>query len=226
MLADLAAPASCGRRRASVGLDAVGVDSGESAPGVPCAASDALAGGATVERRLLRVWKVQCLGVRTCLPALDASVISAIIAGNRPIGRLISQSRNWQGWLPVHMRCTKTQCKRHQLFSIVLKCGEIRRFSCGTAFAEASTADLVVLTCRRTYETNLIAACTLAALAGTVQAQSSVQLMGLADVYAGSKRMAGDARRASVVNSGGMTTSWFGVKARKTWVAGSRPTLP
>ncbi len=61
-------------------------------------------------------------------------------------------------------------------------------------------------------KTNLIAACTLAALAGTVQAQSSVQLMGLADVYAGSKRMAGDAGRASVVNSGGMTTSWFGVK--------------
>lgn len=43
-------------------------------------------------------------------------------------------------------------------------------------------------------------------------AQSSVQLTGLADVYAGSMKMAGDAGRRSVVNSGGMTTSWFGFK--------------
>ncbi|HRP20239.1 MAG TPA: porin [Alicycliphilus sp.] len=43
-------------------------------------------------------------------------------------------------------------------------------------------------------------------------AQSSVQVTGLADVYAGSMKMAGDASRKSVVNSGGMTTSWFGFK--------------
>jgi len=43
-------------------------------------------------------------------------------------------------------------------------------------------------------------------------AQSSVQLTGLADVYVGSMKMAGDAGRKSVVNSGGMTTSWFGFK--------------
>jgi len=54
---------------------------------------------------------------------------------------------------------------------------------------------------------------TLAALlcAASAQAQSSVQLMGLTDVYAGSIKMAGDADRRSVVNSGGMTTSWFGL---------------
>lgn len=52
----------------------------------------------------------------------------------------------------------------------------------------------------------------VAALAAPAFAQSSVQLMGLLDVYAGSKRMAGDAGRASVLNSGGMTTSWFGFK--------------
>ncbi len=44
------------------------------------------------------------------------------------------------------------------------------------------------------------------------QAQSSVQIMGTVDVYAGSMRAAGDAGRRTVVGSGGMTTSWFGFK--------------
>ncbi|MBX3655011.1 MAG: porin [Ramlibacter sp.] len=61
-------------------------------------------------------------------------------------------------------------------------------------------------------KTKLVLAGALAVCAGAASAQSSVQLMGTADIYAGSKRMAGDAGRASVVNSGGMTTSWFGVK--------------
>lgn len=39
------------------------------------------------------------------------------------------------------------------------------------------------------------------------QAQSSVQLMGLTDVYVGSMKNAGDAGRSAVVGSGGMTTS-------------------
>lgn len=56
----------------------------------------------------------------------------------------------------------------------------------------------------------LAAAITL--LAGGAQAQSSVQLMGLADAYVGRIRMAGDAGARSVLNSGGMTTSWWGVK--------------
>lgn len=52
----------------------------------------------------------------------------------------------------------------------------------------------------------------LALLAAGVQAQSSVQLMGTVDVYAGRLRMAGDAGGRAVLNSGGMTTSWYGVK--------------
>ena len=41
-------------------------------------------------------------------------------------------------------------------------------------------------------------------------AQSSVTVSGLVDVYVGSMRMAGDTGRKSVVDSGGMTTSYFG----------------
>lgn len=46
--------------------------------------------------------------------------------------------------------------------------------------------------------------------AATAHAQSSVQISGLIDVYGGSMKMAGDANRQTVVNSGGLTTSWFG----------------
>lgn len=46
---------------------------------------------------------------------------------------------------------------------------------------------------------------------GAAYAQSNVQLTGLADVYVGSVKLAGD-KRTSAVNSGGMTTSWWGVK--------------
>lgn len=59
-------------------------------------------------------------------------------------------------------------------------------------------------------KTALLAACLAAASVGA-QAQSTVQLMGLVDVYAGSMKMAGDTTRKSVVNSGGMTTSWWGM---------------
>ncbi|MDR2335113.1 MAG: porin [Burkholderiaceae bacterium] len=41
-------------------------------------------------------------------------------------------------------------------------------------------------------------------------AQSSVTLTGISDIYVGSMKMAGDAGRTNVVNSGGLTTSWFG----------------
>lgn len=51
----------------------------------------------------------------------------------------------------------------------------------------------------------------LTALALGAQAQSTVQLAGLVDVYAGSMRMAGDAVSKSVVGSGGLTTSWWGM---------------
>ena len=46
---------------------------------------------------------------------------------------------------------------------------------------------------------------------GAAYAQSNVQLTGLADMYAGSVKMAGQDRK-SVVGSGGMTTSWWGIK--------------
>ena len=48
--------------------------------------------------------------------------------------------------------------------------------------------------------------------AAGAHAQSSVQLMGLTDVFVGSMKNAGDGGKSSVVNSGGMTTSWFGFK--------------
>ena len=59
-------------------------------------------------------------------------------------------------------------------------------------------------------KTMLAASCLTFAVA-SVQAQSNVQLSGLVDVYAGSMRMAGDASSKSVVGSGGLTTSWWGM---------------
>lgn len=61
---------------------------------------------------------------------------------------------------------------------------------------------------------SVAAACAaaLALLATGAQAQSSVTLAGTVDVYAGSLKNPGDAGRTTVVNSGGMTTSWFGFK--------------
>ena len=41
-------------------------------------------------------------------------------------------------------------------------------------------------------------------------AQTTVQLSGLSDIYVGGMKMAGDAKRTNVVDSSGMTTSWFG----------------
>jgi predicted porin len=59
-------------------------------------------------------------------------------------------------------------------------------------------------------KTHLLVTC-MAAVAMGAQAQSNVQLTGLADVYVGSMRMAGDATSKTAVNSGGMTTSWWGM---------------
>ena len=56
-----------------------------------------------------------------------------------------------------------------------------------------------------------LCAVALAALSISAQAQSSVQLTGLVDAYAGSMKLAGNARSAQV-GSGGMTTSWWGMK--------------
>lgn len=57
-----------------------------------------------------------------------------------------------------------------------------------------------------------LVAMAVALVAGGASAQSSVQVMGLMDAYAGSMRMAGDAGSSRVVASGGMTTSWLGFK--------------
>jgi predicted porin len=58
---------------------------------------------------------------------------------------------------------------------------------------------------------SLILATGLSAFVVGAQAQSTVQLTGLVDVYTGSMRMAGDKVSKSVVGSGGMTTSWWGM---------------
>jgi predicted porin len=55
-------------------------------------------------------------------------------------------------------------------------------------------------------------AAVMALLSFGAQAQSSVQLMGTIDVFAGALKLAGDPDRRAVVDSGGMTTSWFGFK--------------
>lgn len=69
---------------------------------------------------------------------------------------------------------------------------------------------------RRTHEKNLLAlSLSLGGVllcAGGAHAQSSVEVSGLVDVFAGSIKNSGDAGRKSVVDSGGLTTSWFGFK--------------
>ena len=46
--------------------------------------------------------------------------------------------------------------------------------------------------------------------ASAAHAQSSVQLTGVVDMYAGSLKFAGDTGKRNVVESGGLTTSWIG----------------
>lgn len=57
-----------------------------------------------------------------------------------------------------------------------------------------------------------LAAALCAATAAPAMAQTNVTAMGLVDVFAGSMRNAGDANARKAVDSGGMTTSWFGFK--------------
>ncbi|NEX64398.1 porin [Noviherbaspirillum galbum] len=58
----------------------------------------------------------------------------------------------------------------------------------------------------------LTAAALAGAFAAPAMAQTNVTVSGLVDNYVGSMRMAGDASSSRVLNSGGMTTSWFGFK--------------
>ena len=56
----------------------------------------------------------------------------------------------------------------------------------------------------------LLAMAAMLACAAAAQAQSSVTVTGLTDMYVGSMKAPGNAGRSNVVNSGGMTTSWIG----------------
>lgn len=58
---------------------------------------------------------------------------------------------------------------------------------------------------------SFIALAAALACTGAAYAQSNVQLTGLADMYAGSVKLAGQ-NRVAAVGSGGMTTSWWGLK--------------
>lgn len=60
------------------------------------------------------------------------------------------------------------------------------------------------------------------ACASAAQAQSSVQLYGLTDIYVGSMRRSDQAARTSVVNSNGMTTSYWGVAGNEDLGGGLR----
>jgi predicted porin len=71
----------------------------------------------------------------------------------------------------------------------------------------------------RTISLLVAAACLQAA---TAQAQSSVAVQGAVDLFAGSLKYSGDAGRRSVVNSGGMTTSYFGFKGSEDLGGGLR----
>ena len=61
-----------------------------------------------------------------------------------------------------------------------------------------------------------------AMLAPAAFAQSSITLMGGVDAFAGALKNSGDARHVTVLGSGGMTTSWFGVKGSEDLGSGLR----
>lgn len=58
--------------------------------------------------------------------------------------------------------------------------------------------------------------------AGTVAAQSSVQVFGTLDAYAGTLKLSGESARRNAVNSGGMTTSNFGFRATEDLGGGTK----
>jgi predicted porin len=64
-----------------------------------------------------------------------------------------------------------------------------------------------------------------AAFASPAIAQTSVTVSGVVDSYVGSMRYSGDAASQSVVNSGGLTTSWFGFKGTEDLGGGLKATF-
>ena len=72
--------------------------------------------------------------------------------------------------------------------------------------------------------TSMAAAMALAPWCTQVQAQStSVQFYGLIGSYVGTTKVSGAPSSTTVVNGGGLTTSFFGFRARKTWEAAPAP---
>ncbi|GGY92467.1 porin [Pseudoduganella plicata] len=61
-----------------------------------------------------------------------------------------------------------------------------------------------------------------ALLAPAAFAQSSITLMGGVDAFAGALKNSGDPQHVTVLGSGGMTTSWFGVKGSEDLGSGLR----
>ncbi|NRR32334.1 porin [Oxalobacteraceae bacterium] len=59
-----------------------------------------------------------------------------------------------------------------------------------------------------------------ALIAGPALAQSSVTINGLVDIYAGSLQYSGEPSRRTVVQNGGMTTSWFGFRGSESLGSG------
>lgn len=59
-------------------------------------------------------------------------------------------------------------------------------------------------------------------VAGCAMAQTSVNIGGLIDGFAGSLKNSGDSARRAVIGSGGMTTSWWGIKAQEDLGGGLR----
>jgi len=74
----------------------------------------------------------------------------------------------------------------------------------------------------KTTTTAALIGAALCIAAGGAMAQTNVQVTGLVDAFAGSVRNSGDPSGTSVVNSGGMTTSWFGFKGSEDLGGGLR----
>lgn len=64
----------------------------------------------------------------------------------------------------------------------------------------------------RKFKKIYLAVALASAFATPAMAQTSTQVVGLVDNYVGSMKYSGDTSSKSSVNSGGMTTSWFGFK--------------
>lgn len=69
--------------------------------------------------------------------------------------------------------------------------------------------------------TAIVAAIGCLAIQGAF-AQTNVTVQGAVDIFAGSLKYSGDAARRSVVNSGGITTSYFGFKGSEYLGGGLR----